>query len=380
GFDYSNIDNMFVGDTHLHFAPNADNIFKWGLFYKGQKLRSASEVLFEEDELAEDSFNFDSYAMYGQWTWFASETVEFDFALRADQVEVVWIDPQLDNRVSETVLAPRFQYMHNFTEHLTQRVSYGLGYRAPLTFFESQHGNDENGYEVDITDLEKAHSFVYSLSHNTPSGYLTGGMHYTQLENMAFGFESVGQPIRYRNDKSIYDIFVFDFLAGYKVQPDWLVELTLEKFNYQNGYKRNLPTAAIEERLQLRSTYDSEKWTQVTQLVVIGPRDLSKYGSYNDHYRTRDNQFGESFGDPDYVPKNQDAPLFATLDASLTYKASQAVNFSVGVNNIFNYTQAGAEDSPSTWHWHFDHAHFDGLHTWGPNTGRLMYLQLSGEI
>jgi outer membrane receptor for ferrienterochelin and colicins len=167
GFDYANIDNLFVGDTHLHFAPNSEHILKAGLFVKDQKLRSASQKLFEDDGLPKDSFNFSSYAAYGQLTVFASDTVEFDFALRFDRIDVNWVDEQLDNRVSETVLAPRLQYMHNFNEHLTQRMSYGLGYRAPLTFFESQHGNEENGYQVDITELEKAHSVV-TRSATTP--------------------------------------------------------------------------------------------------------------------------------------------------------------------------------------------------------------------
>lgn len=380
GFDYANIDNLFVGDFHFHYSLNPNNILKVGHFYKDQKLRSASQQLFEEEELAEDGFNFTSTAAYLQWTHFASDSVELDFALRADHIDVDWVDSQLDNRVAETVLAPRFQYMHNFTEHLTQRISYGLGYRAPLTFFESQHGNDENGYEIDISELEKAHSLVYSLSHNTSSGYITGGMHYTHLMNMAFGFEELGQPIQYRNDTEDYDIYVFDLLTGYKPSGNWLVEVSYENFQYPAGYKRNLPTAAIEDRVQLRSTYDSSKWTGIAQVTVVGQRDLSKYGGYNDHYKTRDNELGESFGDPGYKPKNQEAPLFATVDASLTYKASRSFNLSLGVNNLFNYTQAGAGDSPATWHWHFDHAHYDGLHTWGPNTGRLLYLQLNGEI
>ena len=270
--------------------------------------------------------------------------------------------------------------MHNFNEHLTQRASYGYGYRAPLTFFESQHGNDENGYVVDIQELEKAHSAVYSLSYNTPDGYVTGGVHYTHLMNMAFGFESVGQEIMYRNDNSDYDLYVFDLLTGYKPIHDWLIEVSFEKFQYPRGYKRNLPTAAIEERVQLRSTYDSQNWSQIFQVNVIGARNLSEYGRYDQHYRTRDNQFGESFGTPDYELKEQRSPVFATVDTSVTYKQSKLINISLGVNNLFNFTQAAEADSPNTWHWHFDHAHYDGLHTWGPNQGRLIYLQLTGEI
>ncbi|MEM7645569.1 MAG: hypothetical protein AAF203_01555, partial [Pseudomonadota bacterium] len=77
---------------------------------------------------------------------------------------------------------------------------------------------------------------------------------------------------------------------------------------------------------------------------------------------------------------NQTSPTFWTVDTSISYEYTKAFVFTFGINNLTDFTQASAGDTPAAWHWHFDHAHFDGLHTWGPNQGRQFYLKLSGEF
>ncbi len=380
GFDYANIDHLVVGDANIKYSLKDSHFLTWGLFFKDQRLRSESAVLFSPPpalNLRSDSFNFSSYATYLQYSYLIGETWEFDIALRADQIGVNWLE--LTNEVRETVLAPRLQALHNINEHLSQRLSYGLGYRAPLTFFESQHGNEENGYEVAITDLEKAHSLVYSLSYNKPNYYITGSVHYTKLQNMAYGFEEVNQPIKYRNSQQDFEIVVADLLLGYKPTDWWLLETTLESFRYDNDYKRLLPTAAIERRLQFKSVLDYKKWSHTLRAMVVGSRDLSKYGSYNDHYVNR-NQAAEPALAPNLEKKNQKAPTWFTLDTSLGYEFHKSFTLNLAVNNLLNYTQASTGDTPATWHWHFNHAHYDGLHTWGPNQGRQYRLSLSGTF
>lgn len=377
GFDYANKDNMFVSDLSLQLLPSDSHILKLGLFYKNQKLRSASEVLFEPPmDLPKDSFNHESYAGYIQDTYVLSDRIEMDFAARVDHVHVNWLE--LTNEINKTIIAPRYQFRQNFNDHLSQRFSYGLGYRAPLTFFESQHGNNENGYEVNITELEKAHSFVYSLSQNTPEYYVTGGIHYTALSNMAYGYEQPSSPILYQNTDRMYDIWAADLLTGYKIYPWWFVEVSAEFFRYQDGYTEKLPTAAIERRFQLRSSVDVGRWNHTLTAIMIGSRDLSRYGKYAFHYRDR-RQFPPP-EQPGLYLKDQKAPTFVTFDTSFSYKFKEDFLLSFGVTNIFDYTQAGVRDNPSAWHWHYDHAHFDGLHTWGPNRGREFFLRLSAEL
>lgn len=219
---------------------------------------------------------------------------------------------------------------------------------------------------------------VYSLSYNTPTYYLTGGVHYTRLKNMAFGFESMGNPTEYRNTTESYDIFATDLLAGYQINPSWMLEASLEFFNYERGYKLKLPTAAIENRLQIRSDYRKGPWSHQLAITLVGPRDLSEYGEYRNYFRSVESDaFGGEVG---VLQKDLDAPAFVTIDTSVTYQINKTLSVVSGVTNLLDYTQAGQGDSPSNFHFHFDHFHYDGTHTWGPNRGREFFLKLTAEL
>jgi len=376
GFDYAHINNLFVTDLNIQQFFNEAFSLKAGLFAKDERLRSASAALFERyaptdaNDVKKDNFNYTSKALYTEISYLKKE-FEFNFSLRADHIDINWLE--LTNEIKEWVLAPRANLVHNINDHFTQRFSYGLGYRAPLTFFESGHGNEENGYEVAITELEKAHSLVYSLSYNTPTGYATAGVHYTHLMNMAYGFEQFNQPIKYQNSQEDYDILVSDLLLGYKVSHDWLLEASFELFKYQSGYKRRLPTAAIEQRISLNSTLNVGNWTHRFSAQYVPSRNLSNYGRYFDHYRIR-NQALEPLLDDSLPKKLQEAPGFFLFDTNLSYSWSNALKLNLSIQNLLDFTQAGRGDSPATWHWHFNHAHYDGVHTWGPNSGRQFAL------
>lgn len=258
GFDYSNIDNLFAGDLELNWLESKNSIFALGAFLKEERLRSTSIALFEKYppgdplDIPKDNFNHSSHALYLKHNYAYKKLFEYDIALRLDHISINW--PQLSNSINEWILAPRAQFRHNFNAHLSQRLSLGLGYRAPLTFFESQHGNNENGYKVNITKLEKANSLVYSLSYNTPSYYLTGGFHYTYLQNMAYGKETYNNPILYENTDENFEIYVADLLWGYEISHGWMLEGSFESFLYEDSYKKKLPTAAIEQRMQIKSS------------------------------------------------------------------------------------------------------------------------------
>ncbi len=376
GFDYNNKDQILVGDAQFKYSLSADSILTFGAFVKDQRLRSESILFVAPRNLDSDNFDYRSIALYGQYSYFVGDSFEFDLALRSDWLSINWLD--LTNEIDEWILAPRFQALHNITHHLTQRLSLGLGYRAPLTFFESQHGNNEGGYEIDITELEKSYSAVYSMSLNTPDYYITGGVHYTKLMNMAFGFEQFNVPIKYRNTDEDFDIWVYDLLLGYKPTDSWLLELSYEKFDYESGYKRKLPTAAIEDRFQFKATYEKGNWSSTTGLQVVLARDLGPYGAYPEHYIDRDqfNGMGEQRGD---FLKDQSAPTYFTVHTDIAYKFKDWLELGFSIKNLFDFTQASEGDTPATWHWHFVHAHFDGLHTWGPNQGRQFLLTLSGN-
>lgn len=376
GFDYSNIDNLFVSDVNYQKATDSGNIFKLGLFYKDQRLRSASVTLFDENDIPADSFDYWSIAPYASYSVYW-DNFEIDLALRVEKIKMDW--KELSNEIDDEIFAPRFMFRHSLTDHLTQRFSYGYGYRAPLTFFESQHGNEENGYQVDIHQLEKAHSFVYSLSYNTPTGYITGGLHYTILDNMAFGYEEFNQPILYQNTSEKFNILVADILFGYKPIESWLLELSLEYFDYEDEYTIKLPTAVIEKRATLSSNFKYKKWEHDFKFIIVPSRDLSRFGSYSNHYVAR-NEGAEPTLDSNLEKKDQEAPTFFTIDTSIQYSLSHHSQLRLSVENLLDYTQASEGDSPATWHWHFNHAHYDGLHTWGPNAGRTVGLSYNHKF
>jgi outer membrane receptor for ferrienterochelin and colicins len=373
GFDYSNADNMWVADLNVEHVLNSSFVFTAGVFVKEQKLRSASRLLFEPPkDLPKDSFDYSSQALYTGLTFFFDDG-EIDLAFRLDHLEMNWLE--LTNSIDKWVLAPRLVIRHDITHDLVQRFSYGLGYRAPLTFFESQHGNNEGGYLININKLEKSHSLVYSLSYNKPKYYITGSSHYTNLKNMAYGFESFNTPINYLNSPTDHNVWVADLLIGRKFTQQWLVELSIEHFNFDQDYKRKLPTAAIENRLSLKSSLEFDTFKYYATANVIFARDLGQYGGYQNHYKER-NQAFESALDSTLTQKRQRAPTYLTLDSRLAYNYSKDLTMNFTVNNILGFTQAKDGDSPATWHWHFNHAHFDGLHTWGPNAGREFIFSL----
>jgi len=371
----ANNDIMWVGDLKLEKLWNR-HIFNAGLFFKDQRLRSTSEVLFEDRGLRKDSFNHSSLALYLSDTYVMSEKFEMDLALRFDQVNMDWID--LDNEISNLVVAPRLQLKHSITDHLTQRLSYGLGYRTPLTYFESQHTNSEVGYEVDISKIESADSLVYTLSYNTPKYYSTLGGHYTHLKNMSYADEpdDLTQPVLFRNSNQAYNIWAFDILAGYKLSSSVMLELSYEHFLFEDGYTEKLPTASIEQRLQFKSSYEKGRWSAFMNLSFVPSRDLSRYGDYINHYRVYRLSSTAEF----IEPKNLKADSFFTLDAEGQYTINKHFSLSFGVKNLLDQTQVRSKDSPSMWHNHLGHAHYDGLHTWGPNRGREWYLQLSANF
>lgn len=380
GFDYANNDDLFVTDLSTQFLASDSHLFKVGLFYKWQDLRSTSLKLFSPTGvgglgLPKDSFNNQSFAAYLQDTYTATDHLTIEMALRLDSIHLNW--DELNNEINKFIAAPRLQVKHDITHHLSQRFSYGLGYRSPLTYFESQHGNNETGYIMGIDKLETAHSFVYSLSQNTPDYYATISTHYTILDNMAYGQENGLQEIIYRNFNESVNIWVSDLMLGAKITSWWFLEGSYEIFTYEDKFKDKLPTAAIENRLQINSEMNWQKTSFNLRANFVGNRDLSKYGNYPENFNVLDNIAGNDVASQQ---KNQTAPSFITVDSSFSYKGLKPFTFTLGVNNIFDYTQVRAGNSPTMWHWHINHAHFDNLHTWGPNRGREYYLQVQAEF
>lgn len=375
-FDYSNQSSIFYGDIKWN-KVHTENIFTTlGLSHRREYLRSESEVMYTPpNPLPKDDFDFYSLAAFAQMDWHITETLEISNALRVDQLS---INRLYGDRLSKNVLAPRMNIKYSPKESHTHYLTYGMGYRMPLSFTESAHGSYD-GFIVETDDLEISHSFLYMFSINEENYYFTPSLHYTLLKNMAYDYApdiAHSAPVAFVNDPKDHHILVAEVLAGYKPNENWLLEFSYETFQYDTDYKRKLPVAAIENRLGFKSSYQWPKLRWDVTASYVLPRNLKQYGSYDEYYNVYIDDIFVCSPACARSAKNTTAPAFLYLQTALTYMQQQW-EFTLGVNNILDETQVRKGDSPAMWHFHDGHAHFDNRNAWGLNRGREGYLKVS---
>jgi outer membrane receptor for ferrienterochelin and colicins len=391
GYDYRNRDWLVFGDARLLFALGENHFFTIGTELKNQDMASESDKLYVADGLANDSFNYRSHASFLQWIWAASPKVELSVASRLDRLQVNWLaQTTKEYEIDTLVAAPRLHLKVDHTPQLTSRLMYGRGYRPPLSFFESQHGLNEYGFSVAITDIESSHSVGYSLAYNRPGFSLAGSSHYTWLSNMAYadGDISAGTPAVFRNTNAEYRIWANDVMVSYDVAPYWNLQLSYELFTLPEEYKIRLPAAAVEQRARLVSDMHFGNWEVVNTFTWVAARNLKSYG-YDGHYLT----LGDVPDDPAFpglgshteviTPKNAWAPAFLTWDLYVGYNWRNNCSFFASVQNVLNFTQTGQGDSPLNWSTHggdLSHFHLDNNHTWGPLRGRVVSVGMKVEL
>lgn len=369
-FDYITQNITGYADLKWRRQLNDEQTLMLGASQRLETLRSESEVMYDTNNIPKDNFNYKAYSIFAQHEWFLPHNLELSSALRYEHLRNSWT---FLGDLDENILSPRFMLKWEPDEHFSQQLAYGYGYRMPLTSIESAHGAYD-GFVVDIDKLEKSHSLVYSLSYNTPTYYVTPSIHYTHLQNMAYPLEpeiAHSGPLTFVNDNQSHDIFVYDILMGYKPTEPWLIELGYETYRYPDAYKAKLPTAAIEQRLNIRTEYQIKNgFGFVLNGSWIGSRNIGKYYQYEDHYNVSDGLFGAS------EQKFQISPNYWQWDLSVTKKVNK-IDYMLSVQNIFNYTQTKAGDSPAMWHSHDGHTHLDNRHVWGPNRGREINLKMT---
>lgn len=369
-FDYDNQSPIFYIDTKWSQVHNENLFTVFGVSHRQEYLRSESVVMYDTEGLPKDDFNYFSSSVFAQLDWHVFKNFEVASALRLDHLNM---NRKNSQDIIRTVLAPRINAKYTPSENTTHFLSYGMGYRMPLSFTEAAHGTYD-GFIVATDLLEYAHSFVYMLSVNHENFYFTPSLHYTLLQNMTYDRApevAHSAPIEFLNDNKDHHITVAEILAGYKPIHEWLLEFSFENFFYDNDYKSKLPTAAVEQRLGFKSSLEWKNWQWNLNLSYVLPRDLSQYAQYDEFYNVYG---GGIFGVSN--SKRLKAPGFVLLNTSVNYKWDQ-MEFTLGVLNLFNDTQVKRGDSPAVWHFHDNHAHFDNRHTWGLNRGREGYFKLS---
>lgn len=385
GYDYDNDDKLSVAQLEYQRRAGGSHLLTFGLDFKNQQMDSSSQALYtgRNPPLKQDDLNFRAAGGFIQDTWFLNDENELSVVLRYDNIRTQWSD--LNKSLDKTVLAPRAMFKHLHNAIWTSRWAAGLGYRSPLTLFESQHGTAHDGFIVDIEELETAQSLVYSLAGQRQDDFFEFSTHITRIENMAFGLDRVAEalPTLFKNSQDPYTISVFDVSYGRRITPQWTLEGLAEIFDYPSGYKSKLQVAAIERRLSLTSNIEFGPWTASQKLILVGERDLSAYG-YDKHYNiayTDDDVLSPTFGETfKSEQKWQRAPTHFTLDLNFERQWSENLALGFAVLNVFDYTQTGAGDSPTTWHMHGAHFHLDNFHIWGPQRGRQLFLSLRGQL
>ena len=380
-YDYNNQDQIDFASLAFQTFLGSNHLLSFGLERKTQEMNSSSQALYldRNPPLDKDSFSFQSQSAYIMDEWQVKHDLSLSLALRIDDIAVKWLD--LDQELKETVFAPRFLALWEHNGNISSRLSLGLGYRPPLTVFESQHGSSHDGFELSIDQVEKAQSGVYTFSLNFPAWFSTWSAHYTHLMNMPYAIDRIStqEPLLFVNSKENYEIWVLDWFFGGKAPLHGEWQIGFERYIYEDSYAAKLPTAAIEFRAQADYTQPSFLGSTSFQVIYVGERDLSRYG-YDTHFNVYNTDISsEDFGTVSEA-KSTLAPAYTQINLSHEVKLSREYKLKLRVNNLTDFTQASVGDTPATWHWHETHGHFDNFHTWGPNQGRQYFVGLEASL
>lgn len=386
GYDYRNKDFLAFQEVKVTTPLSMDHIFTVGLDGRYETMRSFSEKLYEIKGLPEDSFNFKNAALAVQDTWSLTPSQELNLAARFDYLKVDWpSQSRAGAQVEKVLVSPRAFWKWNQSSAWTARVSYGRGYRAPLSFFESQHGLSENGFKMALTEIETAHSLGASETYSKGPWEFNASLYGTELQHLAYAADPVDafSPAEFRNLSQSVTILSSGISGSYR-QGVWGFEVGVEDFRFPRDYKRLLPVAAVEQRARIRAERKlGSQFDVFVSTQVLGPRNLSEYG-YDHHYVDYETVETE-LGGVDQVKtlKNQTAPLFATVDIGANFRPAKDWELSLSVSNLTNFTQTGWGDSPLTWNQHGEdptHFHLDNLHVWGPLRGRIVLFSVRASL
>ena len=357
--DYANDDDTLYGDVRVNVPLGTHHLLTGGIDGRKETLRSTSHSYFDVLGVSKDDFDSFNTGFYIQDVWTPIPRVELSAAVRADQVRVDFRGQTIEkNEIDETVIVPRLHLKWGHTEGWVSRMSFGQGYRAPLTFFESEHGILDDGFDVSISNIERSHSAGYSLSYDTPRWTSTVSAAWTEVKDMAYiNSEDFVRPTLVNDDGTV-NVKMVDVSAGYQLTPSLNIGGSFERYFHQERYKGLLPVAAVEQRARLLAGWEKDGWDLNGTLTWVGARDLAPYG-YGNRYNVYD-------GVTVSAPKSTHAPSYATVDFLVSKAVTPRFTVKAGVMNLFDYNQAEKE-SPLFFD---ENGEYDVVHIWGPLRGR----------
>ena len=368
GFDYVAEDEMLYLDARFNYALNDRHLITFGADNRNEEMRTRSESGEANPDYVSDSFDYDVSGFYIQDTWAVNDKLEVKLALRFDQIEADFVDPAKPGvEIDENIFSPRLdaRYMHN--DKYTSRFSAGRGYRAPLSFFETDHGilDAEVGFEVDVDELERSSSFGYALSYEGTKLSATGAISHTKIDNLsALDETDAGVPLLTQLDEEA-SITSMDITLGYKAAEGLDLSITAEVFDHDDAFKSSFGVATTEEKIIIAADWEVAGWDVYASASWIGSRDLTDYGyeGFNDAALT--------------IAKTTDAPAFSWVDVRVSRNINDNLSLYAGANNLFDQTQAGDDDSPLVF---LPDGGYDVAYIYGLMRGRELYAGLQYEF
>ncbi|MBY0370798.1 TonB-dependent receptor, partial [bacterium] len=230
--DYSNGNDTLYFDTRANYQASDYHLWTFGADFRGEILRAKSHQFFEVLGNAKDDFDSLSAGLYLQETWTPSPAFELSTAVRLDRLGVDWKGQTAKGYEIDTLVpVPRVHMRWNMSQELVSRFSVGRGYRAPLTFFESEHGILDEGFNVHVSSSEQSSSAVYSLSYDDKRTTATASLAWTNIEQLAYvNFHHPSGKPTLMNDPGQYDVYATDVVAGYQLTPSVTLGASYEHF------------------------------------------------------------------------------------------------------------------------------------------------------
>lgn len=361
GIDYIADDTMWFGRAKFGHQLSDKHFLVFGVDYRTEEMRSLTEALEDVDAYQSDSFDYTTMGLFIQDTWTPSDKVEVALAVRIDNIEADFVDPDKPGtEIDELFIAPRLDARYFHTDNLTSRFSMGRGYRAPLSFFETDHGilDSELGYVIDVDALEESLSASYSINYEDDVFAVTAALAHSAVENLAALDETEeGVPILTQLEETA-SVTTLDANFGYYVNDNLTISGSAERFIFNDAFKSSYGVAPVEERLGVEIEYSVGNASIYWNTVWIGGRDLTEYG-YEGY-----NVAGDLT-----TAKPTTAEAFTFSNVRFKYALSQHAEVYVGASNLFDYTQV-EDDTPLF----FDaDGGYDVAYIYGPLHGREFY-------
>lgn len=368
GVDYRADDTMAYLNVRINHDINENHLLTYGLDYRNEEMRSHSRALSNLENYVSDSFDYITTGLFIQDSWIPSDNFELAAALRIDKIEADFVDPSKPGiEIDKTLFSPRVDMRYLHSDRLTSRLSLGQGYRAPLSFFESDHGilDAGKGYRVEVDQPERSDSINYSLNFDGEKLSSTFSIAFTKIEHMAsLSHDDHGTPVLGQLSETA-NVVAVDLALNYQLFDELSLSLTAEEYRYNNKFKESFAIAPVEQRMTFSSDWDYKGWDVIASTTWVASRDLSEYAY---HGYNVNNATGL---------KSTNVPSYVTVDLKVIKALSKHLKIYLGANNLFNYNQAKDMDSPLMFD---ENGNYDVVYIHGPLRGRSAYLGLRYEL